>query len=48
MTLVSNQIFYNYFKRTNGTTMLKSVEHESMSGEHVGTTSGMIVTSGKS
>ena len=28
--------------------MLKSVDHDSMSGEHVGTTSGKIVTSGKS
>ena len=27
--------------------MFKSVDHESMSGEHVGTTLGMIVTSGK-
>jgi hypothetical protein len=28
--------------------MLKSVDHDSMSGEHVGTTSGLIITSGKS
>jgi hypothetical protein len=28
--------------------MLKSTNHDSMSGEHVGTTLGMIVTSGKS
>ena len=28
--------------------MLKSTDHHSMSGEYVGTTSGMIVTSGKS
>jgi hypothetical protein len=28
--------------------MLKSVDHDSMRGEHVGTTSGMNVTSGKS
>jgi hypothetical protein len=28
--------------------MLKSVDHDSMSGEHVGTTSRMIITSGKS
>jgi hypothetical protein len=28
--------------------MLKLVDHDSMSGEHVGTTSGMIITSGKS
>ena len=27
--------------------MLKSIDHDSMSGEHVGTTSGLIVTSGK-
>jgi hypothetical protein len=35
-------------RRKNGTTMLKLVDHDSMSGEHVGTTSGLIVTSGKS
>jgi hypothetical protein len=28
--------------------MLNLVDHDSMSGEHVGTTSRMIVTSGKS
>ena len=28
--------------------MLNSMDHDSMSGEHAGTTSGMIVTSGKS
>jgi hypothetical protein len=28
--------------------MLNSTGHDSMSGEHVGTTSGLIVTSGKS
>jgi hypothetical protein len=28
--------------------MLNSVDHDSMSGEHVETTYGMIVTSGKS
>jgi hypothetical protein len=28
--------------------MLKSVDHDSMSGEHVGTTLGLIITSGKS
>jgi hypothetical protein len=28
--------------------MLKSADHDSMSGEHVGTTSGMIIASGKS
>jgi hypothetical protein len=46
--LYENKIFYIYCRRTNGTTMLKSVDHDSMSGEHVGTTSGMIVTSDKS
>jgi hypothetical protein len=46
--LYENIIFYIDCRRTNGTTMLKSVDHDSMSGEHVGTTSGMIVTSGKS
>jgi hypothetical protein len=48
MTLVCKQIFFNYCRRTNGTTMLNSADHDSMSGEHVGTTSGLIVTSGKS
>jgi hypothetical protein len=28
--------------------MLKEANHDSMSGEHVGTTSGMIITSGES
>ena len=28
--------------------MLNSVDHDSMSGEHVGTTSRLIITSGKS
>jgi hypothetical protein len=46
--LYENKIFYNYCRRTNGTTMLNSTDHDSMSGEHVGTTSGLIVTSGKS
>jgi hypothetical protein len=46
--LYENIIFYIYCRGTNGTTMLKSVDHDSMSGEHVGTTSGLIVTSGKS
>jgi hypothetical protein len=32
----------------NGTSRLKSVDHDSMNGEHVGTTSRMNVTSGKS
>jgi hypothetical protein len=46
--LYENIIFYINCRRTNGTTMLKLVGHDSMSGEHVGTTSGMIITSGKS
>ena len=45
--LYKNKIFYNYCGKTNGTTMLKLADHDSMSGEHVGTTLGMIVTSGK-
>jgi hypothetical protein len=48
MTLYEKIIFYIYWRRTNGTTMLNSSCHDSMSGEHIGTTSGMIVTSGKS
>jgi hypothetical protein len=46
--LYENIIFYIDCRRTNGTTMLKLADHDSMSGEHVGTTSGLIVTSGKS
>jgi hypothetical protein len=46
--LYKNRIFYIDCMRTNGTTMLKSTDHDSMSGEHVGTTSGLIVTSGRS
>jgi hypothetical protein len=46
--LYKNKIFYIDCRRTNGTTMLKSADHDSMSGEHVGTTSRMIVTSRKS
>jgi hypothetical protein len=46
--LYENRILYNYCRRTNGTTMLKSADHDSMSGEHIGTTSGLIVTSCKS
>jgi hypothetical protein len=34
-------------RRTNGTTMLKVVDHDSMSWEHVGTTPRLIFTSGK-
>ena len=40
--------YYNYCRRTNGTTILKSTDNDSMSGEHVGTTSSLIFTSGKS
>jgi hypothetical protein len=47
MTLVSQQNIYINCKRTNGTTMLKSTDHVSMSGEHVGTTSRLIMRSGK-
>jgi hypothetical protein len=46
--LYKNRIFYIDCRRINGTTMLKSVDHDSMSGEHVGNTSRLIVTSGKS
>jgi hypothetical protein len=46
--LYKNKIFYIDCRRTNGTTMLKSADHDSMSGEHVGTTSRLIVTSRKS
>jgi hypothetical protein len=45
--LFKNIIFYIDCRRTNGTTMLKVVDHDSMSGEHVGTTPRMIFTSGK-
>jgi hypothetical protein len=48
MTLVSQQNNYINCRSTNGTTMLKSVDHDSMSGEQVGTTSGLMITSGKS
>jgi hypothetical protein len=46
--LYKNKIFYIDCQRKNGTVMLKLVDHDSMSGEHVGTTSRFIVTSGKS
>jgi hypothetical protein len=46
--LYGNRTFYIDCRRTNGTTMLNLANHDSMSGEHVGTTSGMIITSGKS
>jgi hypothetical protein len=48
MTLVRNKYFYIYCWETNGATRLKSSCHDAMSGEHVGTTSGMNVTNGKS
>jgi hypothetical protein len=49
MTLVSQQNNYINYKRTNGTSMLKkSVDHDSVSGEQVGTASGLMITSGKS
>jgi hypothetical protein len=48
MTLVSQHNIYINCRRTNGTTMLKSADHDSMSGEHVGTASRMIMRSGKS
>jgi hypothetical protein len=47
MTLVLKQNIYIHCRRTNGTTMLKSTDHDSMSGEHVGTTYGLVITSGK-
>ena len=49
MTLVSKQNNYINCRRTNGTTMLKkSADHDSMSGEQVGTTFGLMITSGNS
>ena len=46
--LYENIIFDIDCRRTNGTTMLKLVDHDSMGGEHVGTTLDLNVTSGKS
>jgi hypothetical protein len=46
MKLVSQQNNYINCRRTNGTTMLKSADHDSMSGEHVGTASRLIMRSG--
>jgi hypothetical protein len=43
-----NEIFYVDCRRRNGTSMLNLDDHDSMSEEHVGTTSRMIITSGKS
>jgi hypothetical protein len=47
VTLVSQQNIYINCRRKNGTTMLKPADHDSMSGEHVGTASRMIMRSGK-
>jgi hypothetical protein len=46
--LYETEYFIINCRTRNGTSMLKSIDHDSMSGEHVGTTSGLIVTSGKS
>jgi hypothetical protein len=46
--LYENRIFYIDCRRKNGTTMLNLDDHDSMSGEHVGTTSRLIIPSGKS
>ena len=48
MKLVWKQNIYIYCRRTNETTMLNLADHDSMSGEHIGSNSGLIVTSGKS
>jgi hypothetical protein len=45
--LFKNKIFYIDCRRTNGIAMLKVADHESMSGEPIGTTHGMIFASGK-
>jgi hypothetical protein len=45
--LFKNKIFYIDCRKTNGIAMLKVVDHDSMSGEQVGTTPGMNFTSGK-
>jgi hypothetical protein len=45
--LYGNGIFYIDYRRTNGASMLNLADHDSMSGEHVRTTSGLIITSGK-
>jgi hypothetical protein len=47
MKLVSHQNIYINCRRKNGSTMLKSTDHDSMSGEHVGTASRLIMRSGK-
>jgi hypothetical protein len=46
--LYIKKIFYIDCSRTNGTTMLKLADHDSMSGELVGTTPRLIFISGKS
>jgi hypothetical protein len=43
-----NRIFYIDCRRTNGVAMLNLANHDSMSGEHIGINSQLIVTSGKS
>jgi hypothetical protein len=48
MKLVSQQNNYINCRRTNLTTMLKSTDYDSMSGEQVATASVLIITSGKS
>jgi hypothetical protein len=45
--LFKNKIFYIDLRRTNGIATLKVADHDSMSGEHVRTTTRMIFTSGK-
>jgi hypothetical protein len=47
MTFVKNRISYIDCRKTNGTTMLQVADHDSMSGEPVGTIPGLISTSGK-
>jgi hypothetical protein len=45
---MSTKYYFIYCRGRNGTTMLNLADHDSMSGEHVGTTFGLIFTSGKS
>jgi hypothetical protein len=42
------KLFFIDCRRTNGAPILNLADHDSMSGEHVGTALGMIITSGKS
>ena len=44
--LLKNRIFHIYCRKTNGATMLQVADHDSMSGEHVWTTPGLIFTVG--